>query len=86
MPGRPQVGTLIWSFLFENQTPETVANMLAEMQRVAGQDPRIFLQDANVYPQQNGILIELLVQIRPSTETELLNIFFNQQTRRASNI
>ena len=60
--------------------------MLAEMQRVAGQDPRIFLQDANVYPQQNGILIELLVQIRPSTETELLNIFFNQQTRRASNI
>jgi phage baseplate assembly protein W len=86
VPGRPQVGTLIWSFLFENQTPETVANMLAEMQRVAGQDPRIFLQDANVYPQQNGILIELLVQIRPSTETELLNIFFNQQTRRASNI
>ena len=58
--------------------------MLAEIQRVAAQDPRIYIASANLYPQENGILIEVLVQLVPNQTTELLSIFFNQETRRAS--
>jgi phage baseplate assembly protein W len=82
--GRPGYGTVIWSFIFENQTPETVTKILAELQRVAGGDPRIYISDANVYPQQNGMLIELQVQIVPSSTAERLAIFFDQESRRAS--
>jgi phage baseplate assembly protein W len=82
--GRPGYGTVIWSFIFENQTPETVTKILAELQRVAGGDPRIYISDANVYPQQNGMLIELQVQIVPSSTAERLSIFFDQESRRAS--
>ena len=32
--GRPGYGTVIWNYLFENQTPETQAVIYAEIQRV----------------------------------------------------
>ena len=84
LPGRPGYGTTIWSFIFENQTPETERGILAELQRVAGVDPRIYLSDASVYPQLNGILIEVAVQVVGSSTAERLAIFFDQETRRAS--
>jgi phage baseplate assembly protein W len=84
LPGRPGYGTTIWSFVFENQTPETERGILAELQRVAGGDPRIYLSDASVYPQLNGILIEVAVQVVGSSTAERLAIFFDQETRRAS--
>jgi phage baseplate assembly protein W len=84
LPGRPGYGTNIWSYVFENQTQQTMNDMLAELQRVAGGDPRVFLADAQVYPQDNGVLIELLVQVVPSTTAERLSIFFDQESRRAS--
>jgi hypothetical protein len=70
--------------MFENQTRDTEVAILAEIQRVAGQDPRIYIASANLYPQENGMLIEVLVQLVPNQTTELLSIFFNQETRRAS--
>ena len=84
LPGRPAYGTIMWNYVFENQTRETEAAILAEIQRVAGGDPRIYIAGANVYPQENGILIEILVQVVPSQTSERLSIFFNQETHRAS--
>jgi len=84
LPGRPQIGSRIWSYVFENQTTDTLRDILAEVQRVAGQDPRIYIVNSDAFPQDNGILIELLIQIRPFTEDQLLQIFLDQQTRRAT--
>ena len=84
LPGRPGYGTTIWSYVFESQTPETEQAILAEIQRVAGGDPRIYIADATVYPQDNGILIEVLVQVVASETAERLAIFFDQESRRAS--
>lgn len=84
LPGRPGFGTTIWSYVFENQTEATQQAMLAEIQRVAGGDPRIYISDATVYPQDNGVLIELQVQVVPSDTAERLAIFFDQESRRAS--
>jgi phage baseplate assembly protein W len=84
LPGRPGYGTTIWSYVFENQTEETESRMLAELQRVVGGDPRLFLASAEAYPQDNGILIEMEVQVVPSSSAERLRIFFDQESRRAS--
>lgn len=84
LPGRPEYGTIIWSYVFENQTPETVENIVNEVQRVAGGDPRLYIQDVAVYPQQNGILIEMQLQVVPSSNAERLALFFDQQSRRAT--
>lgn len=84
LPGRPAYGTTIWSYVFENQTPEVEQAMIAELQRVIGGDPRLFLQSVQFYPQENGMLINLQVTVVPSTTAERLSLFFDQQNRRAS--
>jgi phage baseplate assembly protein W len=84
--GRPDYGTALWDFLFEPQTLEVETAIKNEVQRVAGGDPRLKIYNMYQYPQQNGILIELQIQIVPSTTAERLSIFFDQQTRRASYI
>jgi phage baseplate assembly protein W len=84
LPGRPGYGTTLWDFLFESQDQTTMAAILREVQRVAGGDPRVYLSDVNVYPQENGVLIELEVQFVPNTDAQLLSVFFNQQQRRAT--
>jgi phage baseplate assembly protein W len=84
LPGRPQFGTTLWENLFENQSPALVAAIEKEIQRVAGYDPRIQISDTQVFPQENGILIQVQLAIVPSTTAQQLSIFFNQQQRRAS--
>lgn len=84
LPGRPGYGTLMWSYVFEPQSPETVQGITKELQRVAGGDPRLYISQVEVFPQQNGILIQLQIQIVGSTTAERLAIFFNQLTRVAS--
>lgn len=84
--GRPGYGTVIWDYVFENQTQETERGITAEIQRVAGGDPRIYINSVELYPQLNGILIQLNVTFIPGTDATLLSIFFDQQQRRASYI
>ena len=84
LPGRPGYGTILWSYLFETLDQTTMSRMVREVQRVAGGDPRINLIDANVYPNENGVLIELELQFAPNTSSELLSVFFDQQQRIAT--
>lgn len=84
LPGRPEYGTLLWNFLFENQVEELQNSIVAEIQRVAGGDPRVYISDIQVFPQENGILIQLELTITPSTDASRLAIFFDIVTRRAS--
>jgi phage baseplate assembly protein W len=84
LPGRPGHGTILWSFLFESQDQTTISNIIKEVQRVAGGDPRINLIDVGIYPQENGVLLELEIQFAPNTNAELLSVFFDQQQRIAN--
>ena len=82
--GRPGYGTLLWAYLFENQTQDTERAIMNEVQRVAGGDPRISIQRVEMFPQQNGILIQIELSVVPGQDAQLLSVFFDQQTRRAS--
>ena len=86
LPGRPEYGTLIWNFLFENQIEELQNNLVTEIQRVAGGDPRLIITDIQVFPQDNGILLQIEIEVVPSTDAERLSIFFDITSRRASYI
>ena len=84
LPGRPGYGTIIWNYLFENQTTETQAVIVEEIQRVCGGDPRIYVSGIQIFPQDNGMLLQLGIAVVPSTQAQRLNIFFNGQQRSAS--
>jgi phage baseplate assembly protein W len=82
--GLPGYGTTLWSYIFESQTLDTERAIFNEIQRVCALDPRIFLNSVQLYPQLNGLLIQLQLTIVPSTEATLLNLFLNQDSRTAS--
>ncbi len=84
LPGRPAYGTTLWEYLFEPQLEELQTQIVNEVQRVAGGDPRIYISDVQMYPQENGILIELQLQVVATTDAERLSLFFDQQQRMAS--
>lgn len=84
LPGLPGYGTTIWDFLFENQVEQLQQDIRNEVQRVAGGDPRLTINDIQVYPQENGMLIQLEITIINTTNAEILSIFFDDQTRNAS--
>jgi len=82
--GRPGYGTLLWDYLFENQTSETQSAIYTEIQRVAGGDPRIYVNNIYMFPQENGMLIQIQLQTVATTDAQILSIFFNQTQRSAS--
>lgn len=82
--GRPGYGTIIWDYLFENQTQETEQAIYNEVQRVAAGDPRVYINSVNLYPQQNGILLELDLLVVPTTDAQRLSVFFDQSQRSAT--
>ena len=84
MPGRPDVGTIVWSFIYEPQNAQTSQAVINEIQRVVAQDPRIEVADINVFSQENGILVELEVQTIQGQDARMLTVFFDNQTQRAS--
>ena len=86
LPGRPGYGTIIWSYVFENQSSTMQENVKDEIQRVVGGDPRLSVSNTEVYPQDNGLRIELTVQVVGSYTSERLALFFNEESRRASYI
>lgn len=84
LPGRPEYGTSLWEYLFENQVEELQNQIVNEVQRVAGGDPRIYISDVQIFPQQNGILIQLQLQIVQTTDVQRLSVFFDLQQRNAT--
>jgi phage baseplate assembly protein W len=82
--GRPGYGTLLWNYLFENQTQETQQLIYQEIQRVCAGDPRIYISGIQMFPQQNGLLVQVGLAVVPSTNAQLLSIFFDQQQRSAT--
>lgn len=84
LPGRPAYGTVMWDFLFENQIEELASNIRAEVERVVSGDPRIVVSDIQIFPQQNGILLQIQVTVVPTANAEILSIFFDLQQRSAS--
>lgn len=82
--GVPSYGTTLWNNLFENQTQDTLNTVYEEIQRVAGGDPRVYISAIEVFPQQNGLLLQLELTVVPSTDAQRLSIFFDQTQRVAS--
>ena len=83
LPGRPSYGTTVYEYLFENQSSQMQQAIKDEIQRVASGDPRLFLNDIQMFPQNNGILIQLEITIVQTTEAKILAIFFDSQQQTA---
>ncbi len=81
--GNPQYGSKINTILFETQDAESFLAIEKELSRVIRQDPRIVLDDIQIYTKNNGILVELFIKVLPATEQQRLSLFFDRTTQTA---
>jgi len=82
--GQPQYGTDLWNFIFQPNIPEVQQALQEEIVRIAAADPRLQLNFVNVYPRDNGILLEVEMAVVPFNQARLLSIFFDSSTNTAS--
>ena len=82
--GRCAYGTTLFDMLFENQTQDTLTQIYAEIQRVAAGDPRLYISALEVFPQQNGLLLQLELTVVQTTDAQRLSVFFDQNQRVAT--
>lgn len=82
--GQPGYGTTLWSFVFEPNTFDVTTELETEIRRVANLDPRLILNTVSVFPQENGILVEVEFAVSPFNQAQQLSLFFDQTNNSAS--
>ena len=84
MPGRPNVGTELWNYLFDSIDDATLKQLDNQMRKSVEKDPRVKVEDIVFFQQNNGLLCELSVSTVQSSEAQLLKIFLDTETQTAS--
>lgn len=80
MPGRPEVGTNIWNYIFDPNDAFTVSKVEQEVTRIIDLDSRIKLVDLKMVSVGNVIQVQVLLNLLPNTNTETFYINFNEET------
>jgi len=83
-PGNPKYGTTLWSFIFEPNDTTTQAALDTEIRRIGALDPRMVINNIQMYNQDNGILLEVEFAVVPFNNVQTLQILFDQGSNTAS--
>lgn len=76
--GQPEYGTILWSYVFDPNTPDLRQQIDSELRRVIAQDPRITLGTLQLFSQENGILVEMEISISPYNNVVPFGFFLNR--------
>src|SRR6056297_965137 len=62
-PGNPEYGSSRWTFIFEPLNDAVVERIVEEAERVITNDPRLGVEDINVFTRDGGVLLEMSLLI-----------------------
>lgn len=79
LPGRPEIGTEIWNYVFDGITDVNVKRIESSMRETIQRDPRVSVQDMKFYNRDNGLLMEIEVQTEVTDENQLLRLFLDTE-------
>lgn len=78
VPGRPDLGSKIWNFVFEPLNSEVRDQIEFEVKRIIGLDPRLQIDRLEISTNHNTVIIEVSVVVRPEMSVERLFLVFNE--------
>ena len=81
MPGRPDLGSNIWSYVFEPNTNAVRTELQDEVEKVVGLDPRLELSSINISFDLNTVIIEVALLVKPSFSVEKLSLVFEKESQ-----
>ena len=79
LPGRPELGTEIWNYVFDGITDANLRRIESSMRQTIQRDPRVSVQDIKFYNRENGLLMEIEVQTEVTDENQLLRLFLDTE-------
>ena len=83
VPGRPNVGTSLWDYLYEVVDDATLNQLDNEMRKSIERDPRVKVENILFFTQNNGLLCEISVKTVMSNEAQMLKLFLNTENLTA---
>lgn len=86
LPGRPELGTEIWNYIFDGITDANLRRIESSMRQTIQRDPRVSVQDIKFYNRENGLLMEIEVQTEVTDENQLLKVFLDTEDLTAQYI
>jgi phage baseplate assembly protein W len=86
LPGKPEYGTTIWAYVFDQATPETLQALQNEVTRVISLDPRVTLNTINAFFQDNGVLILVEISITQYNTALTTGFFLNRTSGQVSQV
>jgi len=78
--GNPSYGTTIWNYMYEPNTEDVRSDMETEIRRVIAEDPRVILNNLNIYPYENGVLFQIEVTFSPFDQPITLSLNLDRNT------
>jgi len=79
--GRPDLGTEIWSYIFEPNISEIRNAIENEVRKIIRGDPRLELSSLDITYDHNTVILETAIIISPSTAPSKLFFTFEQNTQ-----
>ena len=74
----PEVGTIIWDSIFEPNTQATSDAIIADVQSIIEQDPRVELESVDVDYFEHGLQVSMSVLYRQLNVQEQLSLNFDE--------
>jgi len=84
LPGRPEVGTKIWDYLFDPNDSLTSNNVETEIRRVISMDARIEVHEIVLSSSINTLTVQVSVSLLPDKSVEDFYITFIQDKQTAT--
>jgi phage baseplate assembly protein W len=79
----PDFGTIIWDMIFEPLNEDTKAEIMADIKKIVGYDPRLAAQNVLVTEYDRGLQIEIDLIYVQTNQVSKLQLQFDQQSRTA---
>ena len=73
-----EFGTIIWDVLFEPLTEDLRDAIVEDVTEIANYDPRIITESVLVDEYKNGILVEVSIRYKNTSEVESMRFMFDQ--------
>ena len=84
MPGRPEVGTKLWDYIFDPNDDLTASRVEGEVRRIIELDIRVALNEIEVTTALNTVRAHISVSFLPDQSVEEFFIVFEQDTQTAT--
>ena len=80
--GRPDLGTKIWTYVFEQNTVDVRKEIDKEVRRIIAGDSRLTLVSLNLSYNHNTVIVEVELILKPNYEPQKLALKFDRDTEQ----